>query len=185
MVTGMKSGKIAWAGCGGVSRRGWLALVAAMVVAAMVVAAAVVAAAGAGPVRAQERPDFARSSVTIETKSGSHVFKVEMALTPRQLAYGLMFRRELPVDQGMLLVYDPPTPASIWMKNTFLPLDIVFINPDGRIESIVYGAKPHSLDAMPSKGPVAAVLELNAGVVRILGIQPGDIARHKIFGNVK
>ena len=135
--------------------------------------------------QAQNRPDFRRSTVTIEGKGGTHVFKVEMATTPQELAFGLMFVRKLPVDQGMLLVYDPPEPASIWMKNTFIPLDIVFISPNGRIESIRYGAKPHNLEAMTSKGTVGAVLELNAGVVRILGIGPGDLVRHKIFGNVK
>lgn len=133
---------------------------------------------------AQGRPDFERSTVTIVGKGGTHVFKVEIARTPRELAYGLMFLRKLPVDQGMLLVYDPPEPASIWMKNTFIPLDIVYISPNGRIESIHYGAKPQSLEAMTSKGTVGAVLELNAGVVRILGIGPGDLVRHKIFGNV-
>ena len=159
-------------------RRVWLALVLAVGLAAA-------GAVAPGPSRAQDRPDFARSTVTIETKHGKHVFKVEMAVTPRELAYGLMFRRKMPLDEGMLLVYDPPEQASIWMKNTILPLDIVFIDPKGRIESIFHGAKPHSLEAMPSKGVVGAVLELNAGVVRILGIEPGDIVRHKLFGNVK
>lgn len=159
-------------------RRAWLALVLAVGLVAG-------GAAAPGAAHAQGRPDFARSTVTIETKSGKHVFKVEMAVTPREIAYGLMFQRKLPLDQGMLLVYDPPEPASIWMKNTFLALDIVFIDPKGRIESIFHGAKPHNLESMLSKGVVGAVLELNAGVVRILGIEPGDIVRHKLFGNVK
>lgn len=161
----------------GVGRRAWLALFLALVAATVL---AFAAATGA-----QQRPNYERSTVTVDTKSGKHVFKVEMAVTARELAYGLMFLRKMPLDQGMLLVYDPPAPASIWMKNTLLPLDIVFISPDGKIESIFYGAKPGDLTPMPSKGPVGAVLELNAGVVRILGIKVGDVVHHKIFGNAK
>jgi hypothetical protein len=174
MTRAGRGGRVARAGWG---RRAWLALVLGVALGAC--------APLQGPAGAQGRPDFARSSLIVESKSGRHVFKVEVATTPEQLAYGLMFQRTLPLDQGMLLVYDPPQPASIWMKNTYLPLDIVFIGPDGRIESVFYGARPHSLEAMPSKGPVGAVLELNAGVVRILGIRTGDLVRHRIFGTAE
>jgi len=93
-----------------------------------------------------------------------------------------MFRKEMPLDHGMLLDYDPPTPAAIWMRNTLIPLDIFFIRADGMIESVVLGAKPHDETPLPSKGPVRAVLELNAGVARLLGIQAGDKVEHPIFG---
>jgi uncharacterized membrane protein (UPF0127 family) len=92
-----------------------------------------------------------------------------------------MYRKDMALDQGMLLDYDPPQPASIWMRNTLIPLDIVFIRADGVIESIFLGAKPHDETPMPSKGPVRAVLELNAGVARLLGIQAGDRVEHAIF----
>jgi uncharacterized membrane protein (UPF0127 family) len=92
-----------------------------------------------------------------------------------------MYRKEMPLDHGMLLDYDPPSEASIWMRNTFIALDLVYIRADGVIESIYLGAKPHDETPRLSKGPVRAVLELNAGVARLLGIQPGDKVEHAIF----
>lgn len=136
----------------------------------------------AGPARAQSEVTFDRTEVTIVTAAGGrHVFKVDWAKTWPQKSRGLMFRKEMPLDHGMLLDYDPPSEASIWMRNTFIPLDLVYIRADGTIESIYLGAKPHDETPRPSKGPVRAVLELNAGVTRLLGIQPGDKVEHPIF----
>jgi uncharacterized protein len=132
--------------------------------------------------RAQEQVTFDRTELAIVTAGGvRHQFKVDWAKSWPQKSRGLMFRKEMPLDQGMLLDYDPPTEASIWMRNTLIGLDIVFISADGTIESIFLGAKPHDETPMPSKGPVRAVLELNAGVTRLLGIQPGDKVEHPIF----
>ncbi len=132
--------------------------------------------------RAQESVTFDRTELAIVTAGGArHVFKVDWARTWPQKARGLMFRKEMPLDNGMLLDYDPPSEASIWMRNTFIPLDLVYIRADGVIESIYLGAKPHDETARPSKGPVRAVLELNAGVTRLLGIQAGDRVEHPIF----
>ncbi len=132
--------------------------------------------------RAQDAVTFDRTELTIVTAGGArHVFKVDWAKTWPQKARGLMFRKEMPLDNGMLLDYDPPSDASIWMRNTFIPLDLVYIRADGTIESIYYGAKPHDETPRPSKGAVRAVLELNAGVTRLLGIQPGDKVEHPIF----
>ena len=148
---------------------------------AFVVLLALIAAVPAG-VRAQEAVAFERTELTIVTAGGGrHLFKADWAKTWPQKSRGLMFRKELPLDHGMLLDYDPPTEASIWMRNTLIALDLVYIRADGTIESIYWGAKPHDETPRPSKGPVRAVLELNAGVTRLLGIQPGDKVEHPIF----
>lgn len=136
----------------------------------------------AAPAAAQDAVTFERTELAIVTAAGArHQFKVEWAKTEPQKARGLMFRKTMPLDHGMLLDYDPPGPASIWMRNTPIGLDIVFIRADGAIESIFLGAKPHDETPMPSKGSVRAVLELNAGVARLLGIAPGDKVEHPIF----
>ena len=146
---------------------------------ALLILLALVAAA---PAHAQEAVTFDRTELTIVTAGGArHVFKVDWAKTWPQKARGLMFRNEMPLDAGMLLDYDPPGEASIWMRNTLISLDLVYIRADGTIESIYYGAKPHDETPRPSKGPVRAVLEVNAGVTRLLGIQPGDKVEHAIF----
>jgi uncharacterized membrane protein (UPF0127 family) len=134
------------------------------------------------PASAQEQVTFDRTELAIVTAGGAkHQFKVDWAKTWPQKSRGLMYRKEMPLDHGMLLDYDPPTEASIWMRNTLIGLDIIFIRADGTIESIFFGAKPHDESPMPSKGPVRAVLELNAGVARLLGIRPGDKVEHQIF----
>lgn len=142
----------------------------------------VLLAAFPAPAVAQEPVTFERTELAIVTAGGArHVFKVDWAKTWPQKSRGLMFRKEMPLDHGMLLDYDPPGEASIWMRNTFIPLDLVYIRADGTIESIYLGAKPHDETPRPSNGPVRAVLELNAGVARLLGIQPGDKVEHPIF----
>lgn len=146
--------------------------------------ALIVALAAAAPVPAQEPVAFDRTELAIVTAGGGrHVFKVDWAKSWPQKSRGLMFRKEMPLDSGMLLDYDPPVEASIWMRNTLIPLDLVYIRADGTIESIYLGAKPHDETPRPSKGPVRAVLELNAGVARLLGIRPGDRVEHPIFGS--
>jgi len=138
--------------------------------------------AAAPAARAQELVTFERTELAIVTAGGGrHQFKAEWAKSEAQKSRGLMFRKEMPLDHGMLLDYDPPQPAAIWMRNTLIGLDIVFIRADGTIESIFLGAKPRDETSMPSKGAVRAVLELNAGVTRLLGIQPGDKVEHPIF----
>lgn len=126
---------------------------------------------------------YEKSELAIETSGAAHRFKVEMAVTPEQKTQGLMFRTSLPADAGMLFDYQQPQPVSMWMRNTLIPLDMVFISADGRIVNIRERAVPHSLESIPSAGPVRAVLELNGGTVARLGIKPGDRVRHPIFGN--
>jgi uncharacterized membrane protein (UPF0127 family) len=125
---------------------------------------------------------FEQTELAIVTASGErHLFKADWARSWPQKMHGLMFRKAMALDRGMLLDYDPPERVAIWMKNTFIPLDLIFIRADGIIESIVAGAKPHDETARPSQGAVRAVLEVNAGVVRLLGIAPGDRVDHPIF----
>lgn len=113
-----------------------------------------------------------------------HEFKVEMAVTPQQQAQGLMNRTEMPMDQGMLFWFGgAESPRSFWMKNTLISLDMLFIRRDGIIHHIHHSATPEDLTSVPSQGPVAAVLELNGGVSRLLGISKGDKVHHAVFGN--
>jgi uncharacterized protein len=117
----------------------------------------------------------------ITTKNGVHVFAVEMAVTPEQQAKGLMFRRELPEGQGMLFDFGHEQPTSFWMKNTYIPLDMIFIRGDGRIAKIAENTVPLSEALVPSGGPVRAVLEVIGGTAKKLGIAPGDRVSHAIF----
>ena len=117
----------------------------------------------------------------ITTKTGVQVFGVEMAVTPEEQAKGLMFRRELPEKQGMLFDFHREQPTAFWMKNTYIPLDMIFIRADGRILRIAENTKPLSEDMVPSGGPVRAVLEVIGGTAKKLGIAPGDRVKHPIF----
>ena len=118
----------------------------------------------------------------IASKSGVHVFAVEMASTPGEQAKGLMFRRQLPEGQGMLFDFHKEQPTSFWMKNTYIPLDMIFIRADGRILRIAENTVPLSETLVPSGGPVRAVLEVIGGTAKKLGIAPGDRVGHAIFG---
>lgn len=111
--------------------------------------------------------------LTIATDQGEHIFTVELAETIDQQARGLMFRTELDADKGMIFPFPTPKQASFWMKNTVIPLDIIFIREDGTIESIAANTTPYSLDSVSSGEPVAAVLELRGGRAAELGITPG------------
>jgi uncharacterized membrane protein (UPF0127 family) len=118
----------------------------------------------------------------IVSKTGVHTFAVEMAITPEEQAKGLMFRRELPEGQGMLFDFGREQPATFWMKNTYVSLDMMFIRADGRILRIAENTVPLSEALVASGGPVRAVLEVVAGTARKLGIAPGDRVAHPIFG---
>ena len=117
---------------------------------------------------------FDRGSVTIKSGEKLHAFSVELALTPRQQEQGLMFRRHLDADAGMLFVYSRPAPISMWMKNTHIPLDMLFIDVSGKIVKIAERTVPMSETVIAPDGPVRGVLELNAGTASRLGLRPGD-----------
>lgn len=121
--------------------------------------------------------------LVIETQEGAkHKFEVEIALSPQQIQQGLMFRTELAPDKGMLFWFGGEVKErSFWMKNTLIPLDMVFINEDGMIRHIHHMALPRDLSSVPSTGPVAAVLEIPGGRAKELGIKPGDHVKQRFF----
>ena len=108
-------------------------------------------------------------------------FEIEIAATAEQRRQGLMFRTQLPDQSGMLLDYNTPREVSIWMKNTRIPLDILFINQQGEIVKIFRNARPGNLESIHSGSKVRAVLEVNAGVVDQYAITTGNRAHHEIF----
>ncbi len=136
------------------------------------------AAAPAGGLRlAQADVVFERGEVVIETRNGPRRLAVEIARTPEQRQRGLMFRTEIARDGGMLFVFEQPGEVGMWMKNTLIPLDMLFIGPDGKIRRIARRTTPLSEKTIASGGPVSAVLELAAGAAERLGIAPGDRVR--------
>lgn len=119
----------------------------------------------------------------IETQDGAmHRFTVELALTPDEQRRGLMYREELPEDSGMLFFYPDCEPAHFWMMNTYISLDMIFIEADGRIARIAEMTVPETLDVHESGVPVNGVLEVKGGLTRRLGIAEGDFVRHPWFG---
>ena len=126
--------------------------------------------------------DFTETSLTIETSANSSVhFAVFLAEERAQQARGLMFVREMPEDVGMLFLYPRERMISMWMKNTFIPLDMVFMDDSGTVVHVAENTTPGSLASISSQRPARAVLEINAGLVRRLGIGPGDRVRHAAF----
>lgn len=118
---------------------------------------------------------FDTATLVISASSKAcHRFDVWIARNRDQQTRGLMFVRDLPRDAGMLFIYDTPGRRSMWMKNTYIPLDILFVRADGRITNIAADTEPLSLNSIGSSEPVNYVLELNAGVANELGIVPGD-----------
>jgi uncharacterized membrane protein (UPF0127 family) len=115
------------------------------------------------------------TTLTVHSKNGDHRFKVEIAATPEQQERGLMFRKSLAGDRGMIFPYQPAQDVAFWMKNTLIPLDIVFIRADGTIGRITT-AKALDLTPVPSGGPITGVLEIRGGRAAELGIAEGDRA---------
>src|ERR1700694_4754615 len=142
---------------------------------AMAAALAVWAFAGVGAEAASIQP------LEIVTKSGVQVFSVEMATTDQEKETGLMYRKELPDGKGMLFDFSPEQQVSMWMKNTFISSDMIFIRADGRILRIAENTEPLSTKIIPSRGPAKGVLEVIAGTAKKYGIAPGDRVAHPLF----
>ena len=147
--------------------RGWLAAI--LVVAGVVVAGGSVRAASFQPLE-------------IVTKNGVQVFSVEMATTEQEKQTGLMYRKELADGKGMLFDFNPEQEISMWMKNTYVSLDMIFIRADGRILRIAENTEPLSTKIISSGGLARGVLEVAAGTAQKYGIAPGDRVAHPLFG---
>ncbi len=120
-------------------------------------------------------------TIRIDTAGGPKALTVEIAADAISQERGLMFRRDLPPDAGMLFDFHQEARVSFWMKNTPLPLDMLFVKADGTVSSVEPNAVPFSTDSIPSAEPVRAVIEINGGRAQQLGIKPGDRVRAAIF----
>lgn len=130
-----------------------------------------------GMALAECRPD----RVDIRNDSAQIRFNIELAVTPQERSRGLMFRENLPNRSGMLFVFDPPQPVVFWMKNTLIPLDIIFLDRSGVVTRVHQGAIPEDLTPIEGGDSVFAVLEINAGLAARYSIKPGTEMRHEIF----
>jgi len=137
-----------------------------------------------GGAQTEPQPRLPTERLVIQGRDGGarHVFEVEMALQPDQQTVGLMFRREVPPDGGMLFDWGAPRESNMWMRNTLVPLDMLFIAADGRVHRIAERTVPLSLAVIESRGPVRATLELAGGTAERLGLRVGDRVLHRIFG---
>ena len=117
---------------------------------------------------------FGKGQITIKTDTGNHIFTTEIAATPQQQAQGLMFRESLPQKSGMLFLFEPPQKTGMWMKNTLISLDMIFIDETGVILFIAEHTTPGSENPIGTDKPVAAVLELNAGIAKKYAMKVGD-----------
>jgi uncharacterized protein len=124
---------------------------------------------------------FEESALTIDAAHERFEFQVELAVSSEQRSRGLMFRESLDEDRGMLFDFGRPQVASMWMRNTYVPLDMLFIDAEGRITQIAANTQPLSDTVVASREPVRAVLELRGGVSAKLGIEPGDRVIHPMF----
>lgn len=122
----------------------------------------------------------AMDQLYLVTASGTHRFTVEIAADDAARAEGLMFRQSMADDHGMLFDFKRDQPAAFWMKNTYIPLDMVFIRGDGTVVNIAENTVPMSEEGVPSAAPVRFVLEVNAGITRKLGLKPGDHVVHQL-----
>lgn len=127
----------------------------------------------------------APETVIVETQDGDVVFEALIADSDTERQRGLMFRESLADNEGMLFDYQEVQTVSMWMRNTLIPLDLIYIAPDGEVLKIIANARPHSLRSLPSDFPVLGVLEVRGGLTRDAGIRPGDIVRHAMFGNTE
>jgi len=129
---------------------------------------------------------FDTQPLTIVTKDGkSHVFTVELAITPRQREQGLMHRREMAQDRGMLFAFGETRQVSLGMKDASLPLDMLFIAKDGKVRAIKENAEPHSESIIDSQGPIDYVLELNGGTAKRLGIRAGNRVESELMDSLR
>lgn len=152
----------------------WQAALASLLLAAGV--------ARSQPAQLEPLSHFPSTTLTVESSGRVHRFNAWVADTDARHEQGLMFVKALPPNQGMLFLFQTPQPTSFWMKNTLIPLDMLFIAPDGRIVRIAARTEPLSLKQVDSMGIVLGVLELDGGTAERLKIRAGDRVRHPAFG---
>jgi uncharacterized membrane protein (UPF0127 family) len=146
----------------------------------MAIAWAFAAAVLLAPSQARAQ-DQALEKLTVVTSTGRHVFQVEVMRKPEDLARGLMFRRTMAANRGMLFDFGEVKPVAMWMRNTYLPLDMVFIDQHGVVANVAENTEPLSEANIVSVRPVLSVLEVNAGTARRIGLKPGDRVEHSLF----
>jgi uncharacterized protein len=130
---------------------------------------------------AAQQAKVALEPLSIVTASGTHTFSVEVMRTDSERAHGLMFRHYLPANRGMLFNFDYEQPIIMWMRNTYLPLDMIFISRSGQVVGIAADTEPLSEKLIPSGAPAYAVLEVNAGTAAKIGLKVGDLVQNEIF----
>lgn len=136
-----------------------------------------------GPKNAADNPQRELTPLTIGSGKNAVKFEVETAVKDDEMRKGLMFRKELPSNQGMIFMITPPKAISMWMKNTYIPLDMVFVNDENKISGIVENAKPLSESFIYSPEKTKAVVELNGGAVKKFKLRKGALVKHKLLGN--
>lgn len=124
------------------------------------------------------------SDLAIVTDQSTHAFVVELANEPEEIRTGLMHRETMAKTAGMLFDFGQPREANMWMKNTLIPLDMLFIDTDGEVIVVAHNAVPGSLRTIGADVPIKGVLEINGGLAEELGIEPGDVVKHEIFNNI-
>ena len=135
-----------------------------------------------GQATAQDAASGPTEPLSIVGRDGRHIFAVEVMRNDADRARGLMYRRAMAPDHGMLFDFQASAPVAMWMKNTYLPLDMLFIRADGSIAKIAADTEPLSTKVIPSNEPVLSVLELNAGTAARLKLHAGDRVEHPMFG---
>ena len=130
---------------------------------------------------AAARSESGLEPLEITTSSGVHAFQVEIAKDEAAREKGLMYRRYMPADRGMLFEFEKEEPVAFWMRNTYIPLDMIFITHDGTVARIAANAEPLNDTAIPSGQPVIGVLELNGGEAARIGLKPGDKVSASFF----
>ena len=136
------------------------------------------------PAAAGEPQVLDKSKLVLESGERTFRFEVELAAGAEERRVGLMYRREMAPNAGMLFDFGRVQQVAMWMRNTYIPLDMLFINEGGEVVNIGHDTVPHSEEIVASDGPVRYVLEVVAGTSRLLGIKPGDIVRHEAIGNM-
>jgi uncharacterized membrane protein (UPF0127 family) len=126
-----------------------------------------------------------KDKLTLHTASGAHVIEIEVVESEADKALGLMYRSKVPPNTGMLFPYGKPQELTMWMRNTYASLDMIFINADGTVHRIEHRTEPLSEHIIASNGPVVAVLELAAGEASRLAVKPGDRVQHATFKSRK